>query len=221
MDDGAGAMIRPRQAARFAYNRISRWYDVLARPERRFVDIGLRLLAPQEGERVLEIGCGTGYALVSVARAAGASGLAVGLDISEGMLLAANARAKRAEVARRPHLIMADAVALPFADGAFDAAFMAFTLELFDASDIALVLSECARVLRPGGRLGVVSLSREGGGRMVGLYDWVHRRWPQWVDCRPIYARQALEDAGFATLHAARVVMWGLPVEVIVAVKGR
>jgi len=210
---------RPRQAARVAYNRMSRWYDALARSERRFVDAGLRMLAIRDGERVLEIGCGTGYALVPIARAAGASGLAVGLDIAEGMLAAATARLERDGLARRPFLTMADAAALPFADGAFDAVFTAFTLELFDTPDIPAVLAECVRVLRPGGRLGAVTLSREGGGRMVRLYEWAHNRWPVWVDCRPVYARRALEDAGFRIVRAARARMWGLPVESVVAVR--
>ncbi|MDH7489596.1 MAG: methyltransferase domain-containing protein [Anaerolineae bacterium] len=219
MDNEASRVNRPRQAARAAYNRISRWYDALAHSERRFVDAGLRMLAVQAGERVLEIGCGTGYALVPIARAAGASGLAVGLDIAEGMLAAARARLERAELPRRPPLMMADAVALPFTDGAFDAVFMAFTLELFDTPDIPLVLAECARVLHPGGRLGVVALSREGGGRMVRLYEWAHRRWPVWVDCRPIYARRALEDAGFRIVRAVEARMWGLPVEIVAAAR--
>lgn len=210
---------RPRQAARDAYNRMSRWYDAMARPERRFVDMGVRLLASQEGERVLEIGCGTGHALASIARVAGVSGLAVGVDIAEGMLAATRARLRRAGLGRRLPLVMADAVALPFANGVFDAAFMAFTLELFDMPDISAVLSECTRVLRPGGRLGVVSLSRESGGRMVRLYEWAHRRWPRWIDCRPIYAQQVLEGAGFAVRRAICDAMWGLPVEIVVAAR--
>ncbi len=220
MRDDIRSANRPRQVARFAYNRMSRWYDALARPERRFVDMGLRWLAPQKGERILEIGCGTGYALVPVAQAVGTSGLAVGLDISDGMLVAAKARLKRAGLPRPPLLVMADAVKLPFRSGAFDAAFMAFTLELFDIPDISAVLSECARVLRPGGRLGVVALSREGGGRMMRLYGWAHRRWPRWVDCRPIYVRQTLEEAGFVTRRTTRALMWGLPVEIVLAAKG-
>ncbi len=219
MDNEASRVNRPRQAARAAYNRMSRWYDALARWERRFVDAGLRTLAVQEGKRVLEIGCGTGYALVPIARAAGASGLAVGLDIAEGMLAMARARLERAGLPRRPPLMMADAVALPFADGTFDAVFMAFTLELFDTPDIPVMLAECARVLRLGGRLGVVALSREGGGGMVWLYEWAHRRWPVWVDCRPIHARRALEGAGFRIVRAVETRMWGLPVEIVAAAR--
>lgn len=220
MRDNVSSASRPRQVARFAYNRMSRWYDALARSERRFVDMGLRGLAPQEGERILEIGCGTGYALAPVAQAVGTSGLAVGLDISDGMLVVAKARLKRAGLPRPPLLVMGDAAKLPFCSGAFDAAFMAFTLELFDIPDLSAVLSECARVLRPGGRLGVVALSREGGGRVMRLYEWAHRRWPQWVDCRPIYVRRALAEAGFVTRYAALAFMWGLPVEIVLAAKG-
>lgn len=210
---------RPRSAARLAYNRMSRWYDALARSEWRFVDMGMRMLALGEGERVLEVGCGTGRALVAIAQAVGAPGLAVGLDIAEGMLAAANVRLEHAGVARRPFLVMADGAALPFGDGTFDAVFMSFTLELFDSPDIPIVLAECARVLRAAGRLGVVALCREGGGPMARLYEWVHRRWPHWIDCRPIYAREALEAAGFATVRADRASMWGLPVEIVLAAK--
>ncbi len=210
---------RPRHAARAAYNRMSRWYDALARSERRFVDMGVRLLSLREGQRALEIGCGTGYALAAIAEAVGQSGLAVGLDIAEGMLAAAQVRMKRAGLARRSLLTMADAVALPFSEGTFDAIFMAFTLELFDVPDIPAVLSECARVLRANGRLGVVGLSHKGSGRMVRLYKWAHRRWPRWIDCRPIYVREVLEAAGFAAVQAERASMWGLPVEIVLAAK--
>lgn len=214
-------MNRPRHAARLAYNRMSRWYDALGRSEWRFVDMGLRMLALGEGEGVLEVGCGTGRAFVAIAQAVGASGLAVGLDIAEGMLAAANVRLERAGVARRSFLVMADGAALPFGDGTFDVVFMSFTLKLFNNPDIPIVLSECARVLRAAGRLGVVALSREGGGRMVRLYEWAHGRWPQWIDCRPICAQQTLEGAGFITRRVARGVLWGLPVEVVLGAKGR
>ena len=210
---------RPRESARAAYNRLSRWYDVLAGSERRFSDAGLQMLAAREGERVLEIGFGTGHALVALARAVGPSGRVYGLDLSDGMLRASQARLEKAGMAGRVELALGDAASLPYESRGFDAAFMAFTLELFDTPDIPLVLSDCRRVLRDGGRLCVVSLSRRGRGLMLRLYEWAHQRWPTSIDCRPIHARESLHAAGFRITEAAAASMWGLPVEITLASK--
>ena len=70
---------RSKAQAQATYDRLSRWYDVLAGgSERRLIDAGLQKLAVGEGEKVLEIGPGTGYAIVALARAAGDSGRAYG-----------------------------------------------------------------------------------------------------------------------------------------------
>ena len=97
-------------------------------------------------------------------------------------------RLERAGLDHRVALTAGDAVRLPHAGRTFDAVFMSFTLELFAAEDIAAVLGECVRVLRPGGRIAVVSLSKEGGPYpMRRLYEWARRLAPTMLDCRPIY----------------------------------
>jgi demethylmenaquinone methyltransferase/2-methoxy-6-polyprenyl-1,4-benzoquinol methylase len=53
----------------------------------------------------------------------------------------------------------------------------------------------------------------------VRIYEWFHLRFPTTVDCRPIYARRSVEEAGFRVAEAKELVMWGLPVDVIVAKK--
>lgn len=203
---------------RTAYDRMSRWYDLLAvRAEWRCVQAGLQELATGEGEAALEVGVGPGRALVALARQVGASGRAYGVDLSLQMCHIAQSRSAAAGLAWA-QVLCGDAAHLPFPSGCFDTVFMSFTLELFDQAGIPAVLSECRRVLRPNGRLGVVAMFRpEKVGLMLRLYEWLHKKLPNWVDCRPINPKQALADAGFAVLSARNMALWGLPVAVVVA----
>ena len=149
---------RSRQEARASYDRLSRWYDLLEggweTPPRRS---GLELLALQPGERLLEIGCGTGSTLAELP----AGVHAVGLDLSGGML--AQAAARLAKGGGRAGLLQGEALRLPFPPAVFDAVFLSFTIELLDTQEIPAALAEMRRVLAPGGRVGVVALSRLGG----------------------------------------------------------
>jgi demethylmenaquinone methyltransferase/2-methoxy-6-polyprenyl-1,4-benzoquinol methylase len=54
---------------------------------------------------------------------------------------------------------------------------------------------------------------------MVSIYEWFHERMPTTVDCRPIRAQRALEEAGFAIEKVTGRSMFGLPVEIILARK--
>jgi demethylmenaquinone methyltransferase/2-methoxy-6-polyprenyl-1,4-benzoquinol methylase len=207
---------RSKEEARTSYDRLSRWYDLLTSSEKKITRTGLQHLEPHPGERILEAGFGTGQALIELGRAVSPGGKAVGVDISEGMRQVARKRIVKAGLAETIELTGGDAVHQPFKDEAFEAVFMSFTLELFDTPDIPLVLTECRRVLRKGGRLGIVALVRENL-RSVRVYEWFHVHMPALVDCRPILAREAVEAAGLEVSTSEIKRVWGLPVEVIIA----
>lgn len=210
---------RTREEARRSYDRISSWYDLVEGSwEKKLRRGGLELLAPAPGEAILEIGFGTGHALEAIAAAVGESGRAYGIDIAPEMLRLAQGRLIESGLASRAELTNGDALDLPYDDDMMDAVFMSFTLELFDTPEIPEVLSECRRVLRPGGRTCVVSLSRAGPqSRMKQLYEWGHRKLPALLDCRPIYAGHFLEEAGFNISKSMMSSIWGLPVETVLA----
>jgi len=210
---------RTKGEARANYDRRSRHYACLeGRFERSCRDAGVSLLAVSTGETVLEIGSGPGVSLVEFARAARRGGRVVGIDISARMVDVAAQRIANAGLAGRVDLHVGDASRLPFADDAFDAVFMSFTLELFDTPELDVVLGECRRVLRAGGRLGVVSLAlTDPPGLATRIYVWFHRQLPRLIDCRPIPAPDLVQAAGFQDVHSVRRSMWTLPVDVLVA----
>lgn len=197
---------------------MSRWYDVLAEPaEKKPKAIGLRKLGIREGETVLEIGFGTGRRILNLARSVGDPGRVYGVDLSPGMLGVARKRVAEAGLSERVELALGDAVELPFEEKLFDAVYMSFTLELFDTPEIPQVLGECRRILKNSGRICVVSLKKTPG-RAVRLYEWLHEKFPTYLDCRPIPLREMMEDAGFEVLDAEECPIVGLlPVEIVLA----
>ncbi len=218
--DGLRPVTRSRDQARRAYDRASRWYGLEAPFERGPRRAGIRLLAPRPGERILDAGCGPGDALATLARALGPAGRATGVDLSPAMIERAGRRIRDAGLADRVDLRVADAAALPWPDGSFDAVFASFTLELFDTPEIPGVLGEWRRVLRPGGRLVVVSLSRAAPvGRLTHVYERLHDRFPALLDCRPIRAAEAVAACGFAVAGHVVVPLYGLRAEAVLGLR--
>ncbi|WP_182866595.1 class I SAM-dependent methyltransferase [Stieleria mannarensis] len=216
----------PHVSNRHFYDRISHAYDAISDSnEHEAREIGERLLNVSAGERVLEIGYGTGNSIVHFAIAAGATGKVVGLDVSEGMRRVAQAKIDEAGVADSVELCVGDAVALPWQDNSFDAAFFSFTLELFSEEDIVTVLHEVHRILRSSGRIVVVGMATVRDDEQVSFlektYQWMHRHFPHIVDCRPIDAVALLQTNGFEVISEQRSEIWTMPVAAVLASKKR
>jgi demethylmenaquinone methyltransferase/2-methoxy-6-polyprenyl-1,4-benzoquinol methylase len=213
------------EANRAFYDRISAAYDLIAdaneRPAR---EEGVRLLALKEGEKVLEVGFGTGNEVLALAGLVGVGGLVAGIDVSPGMLAVTRRKLEGKPAGAPLDLRVGDARQLPWPDSSFDAAYSSFTLELFPEEDIPVALAEVKRVLRPGGRVAVVSMARVKPGEKPSLlergYVWMHRHFPHLVDCRPIDAAGALEAAGLHVVRQSNLAIWTMPVAAVVAERG-
>ena len=214
-------VLRSKEQAKQTYNRISRYYDFLTVPfERKYTKMALSNLNIKTGESVLEIGFGTGHALYNIAELVGQDGKVYGIDISNKMKQIAQRRLEKAGLMKRVKLYCGDAAQLPYMDNTFNAVFMSFVLELFDTPEIPIVTNEIKRVLTPHGRLGIISMSKENGHSMLlRVYEWLHKKLPNYVDCRPIFLERVIKDSGLNITYQSKVRLLSLPLEIMIAEK--
>jgi len=147
----------PADGVRSMFDRIAPVYDLMNRVMTVGLDQRWRRLTVREvvsaGDRVLDGCCGTGD-LAIAARKAGALEV-VGLDFSEPML--ERARRKQSGI----EWIQGDLLELPFEDGSFDAGTVGFGVR--NVADLERGLAELRRVLKPGGRIGILEITRPRG----------------------------------------------------------
>jgi demethylmenaquinone methyltransferase / 2-methoxy-6-polyprenyl-1,4-benzoquinol methylase len=147
----------PAEGVRSMFDRIAPVYDVMNRVMTAGLDQRWRRLTVREtvsgGDRVLDACCGTGDLAVAARRAGAAE--VVGLDFSERML----ERARRKDPG--VEWIRGDLLLLPFEDESFDAATVGFGVR--NVADLERGLAELRRVLRPGGRVGILEITRPRG----------------------------------------------------------
>ncbi len=130
-----------------------RWQQQFTQHHRAATALLVRAIEPRPGMHVLDLACATGDVSVAAAAAIGPSGRVTAVDLVPEMLSGAEEQARTLglyNIAFR----QADAQALPFADGIFDAITCRLAVPFF--SDAVLALRECRRVLAPGGRLCVL-----------------------------------------------------------------
>jgi SAM-dependent methyltransferase len=202
------------EAARRFYDRLGAAYGLAEAFEGRAKALARRRLGLAPGQRVANVGAGPDHARLAAAVRPG--GLAVAIDLSPTML--AHSRARTGAPACR-----ADARHLPLRTGAVDRLFCAYLLDLLPLGDLPVALAEFHRVLRPGGRAALVSLTEgtNASSRLVMKVWKVVYRWrPSLLGgCRPVRLAGLVGRAGFASVTRQVVVQLGMPSEVIVAAR--
>jgi demethylmenaquinone methyltransferase/2-methoxy-6-polyprenyl-1,4-benzoquinol methylase len=160
-DAGAGTLEAAQVRAMF--DRVAGVYDTLngvmsAGLHHRWRARAADLARVGPGDRVLDVATGTGDLALELARRVAPGGEVVGSDFSEGMLTRARTKAAGSgALGAGLRFEWADALALPYADAAFDAATVGFGARNF--SDLRRGLAEMVRVVRPGGRVVVLELA--------------------------------------------------------------
>jgi ubiquinone/menaquinone biosynthesis C-methylase UbiE len=151
--DGPPDEARSRELAEFVELRAASPDEISTR------GVYLDLLEMQPGELVLDVGCGSGVVTREMARRLRPDGRVIGVEPNQHLLALAAELAERDGLSSLIEWRDGDARGLPFDDGSFDVVMCATVLAHIPDSDP--VVAELARVLRPGGRIGVFEIDPE------------------------------------------------------------
>jgi len=162
------------------FDRVARRYDFLNRilslgQDRRWRRRAAASLANAGALRVLDLATGTGDQLLALVGAGAIIRGAVAVDLSEAMLARARHKAARKGIDTPVVWCRGDAGAMPVADGSCDGVTAAFGVR--NMSDLAAVLGEAFRVLKPGGRLIILELTAP----QNAILRYLHRLYCRWI----------------------------------------
>ncbi len=203
----------PSKSAKKIYNTIGARYDWFEFYEGRAKSRALELLQLKPGQHVLNVGLGTGKQHLDIQAQIRPNGIAFGFDLAP--LMASLAR-QRTDAP----ICEADVHHLPYADQSFDRLYSSYVLDLIAASDLLSILKSYRRVLKPGGRAVVLSMT-EGVNLpskvFVSAWKFAYAVSPfVCAGCRPLELRSLAEQAGFHTANREVVVQLGVPSEILV-----
>lgn len=153
----------------------------------------------QEGQRVLEVACGTGRATVDLAEVVGKSGRLDALDLTEAMLDKARAKVENRSLSNRVHFKQGTARELPYPDTTFDVLYNGYMFDLIPLDGFTHILTEFRRVLKPGGKMVLVNMSKPDSSKT--FYERVYQRGWAVMPCRPVLMSPYLEAVGFADIE--------------------
>jgi ubiquinone/menaquinone biosynthesis C-methylase UbiE len=178
-------------------------------------------MALGDASAVFELGCGTGrFAKDLLERHLPLEARYLGVDVSDTMLRLSRRSLERfgPRVEVRPS---GGAQRFVAPDGGFDRWISTYVLDLLSESDIALALKEAQRLLMPGGRIGLVSLTHGATSlaqRIERIWLALNRRNAAWTGgCRPLALAGRLAPAAWSLRHHEVVTSFGISSEVIVA----
>lgn len=200
------------------YNWVAPIYDLFALlMESKARERALEIVNIQDGEKILEVAIGTGLNLVEILKR-NPNGWVEGIDISPKMLVRARQRLfKIGNQNFRLHLC--DCRNLPFKKETFDVVFSEYLLDIMPIEDFLPILTEFKRVLRDGGRLILVHMTK--GQRFIErIYEEIYKlRLPLLAGCRGVMAKPFLQKLGFNDLKREFVSQIGFPSEIILGIK--
>ena len=159
----------------------------------------IREAAIQEGQHVLEVACGTGRATVDLANDVGSTGRLDALDLTEAMLNQARTKVERRGFSSRVHFKQGNAKELPYPDAAFDLLYNGYMFDLIPLEGFLPILKEFQRVLKPGGKLVLVNMSKPNSHKT--LYERIYERGWAVMPCRPVLMSSYLETIGFTSIQ--------------------
>ena len=199
------------------YRKIAPSYDLWAwLTESKGRNRCLELAAIQDGEDVLEVAVGTGLAFERILKA-NPVGRNEGIDLTEAMLIRAERKAARSGSSNY-RLRVGDAYDLDFPDASFDVLINNYMFDLLPQQDFLTVLKEFKRVLRPGGRLAMVNMTK-GEHWYNGIWERIYRINPALLGgCRAVSLLPQIEARGFGEIRREYISQLTFPSEIIYGV---
>jgi ubiquinone/menaquinone biosynthesis C-methylase UbiE len=177
----------------------------------------IEVAAIRDGEAVLEVAVGTGLTFQRILQK-NPSGINEGLDLTEAMLAEAKQKAALTN-ATNYRLRVGDAYQLDFADDSFDLLINNYMFDLLPEEDFAQVVNEFKRVLKPGGRMVLVNMARNGRWYNK-FWETVYRIQPAWMGgCRGVSMLEYVQAAGFQQTSREFISQMAFPSEIIYGVK--